>query len=161
MLLLLFGKQNTEIQLDLPASLPIYCSQFSFHSIKCSSSLLPYSLSPLDLHLGSHCCYRTSLTSVGKNNGSGWRTIPSTKTPSGEPLIRHRFRCPSRCAYSKEICHHFTSLFWNNTKKINKRWTDLLFLLIPILPGPPTHQSRNTHREMDGQMSNSHRRLLM
>lgn len=29
-------------------------------------------------------------------------------------------------------------------KKKKKRWTDLLFLLIPILPCSPTHQSRDT-----------------
>lgn len=133
-----------------PVSILVYCSRFSRLWPLCTNSNKPFvqlrhklhtvfnqmqflqfiplpdSLSPLDLHLGNHCWCHTTLTSVGKkHNGSGWRTIASAKTLSGEPLIRHWFCCRNRCAYSssvREISPHFTNLFWftlcwNDTRK--------------------------------------------
>lgn len=155
-------KQNTESQLDLPDSrrdsimllchiIPLPSPFIVPSSASTQSNAVPGVYPSYLILCRLLICILATITATahcwhlwGKNNGSGWRTISSTKTPSGEPLTRHRFRCPSRCAYSREICQHFTSLFWNNTKKW--RWTDLLFLLIPMLLCPPTHQSQNTDR---------------
>lgn len=73
---------------------------------------LPGSLSPPDLHLGSHCWRHTKLTSREgkKKNGSGFRTIHSAQTRSTEPLNLHWFCCRNRCASSSESEKSFNIL---------------------------------------------------